>query len=731
MESAKIQVNNSSNTEISQSVNDDIHEIERTEQFEMNDAIFQVNSYSSFDNLSSKSLKSIYMIEKDSNDCPSYPSNNQHNISMNYKNSNSSNFSLSNNSSFPSIDNVINEYSRNASFFSELTSFVEMHLNSASYSNIILTPNQTNIKCQNIEVIDNLDMNLFFQSDFQPIDNNINPLYQQPNIRTDQVINHTKELHNPYQQFPHVIHQALASVNNDECEMNKFYHPCISTNQHQTLNTSQSVINFSTEMVMDPIIIASRNDLSQIDHNSRNVFDLNQVNNSNICLSRLSQYPTFDNTATKVKTTSLNDELFTNVSFNIISTQSSCHYKKDQVKIIKFLLKNQKFSSELNEFILNNKFEFTNDSFINELVQKLKNNIRIIKENLTANNDQVKVNRTFLVFTSCRLENFCFFCKNKTCHMFSSTYKYSNKNFNSFTQCIKSGSKMQYNAHVYAFLQMIQKIKQKQETCNLNSFLFYFMEQRKVFFKFLEILHAQKIYLNRKQKLNLIEEVFHNFKCYASRDKIRLIPEFIPLLFLMLNRDIKIYYRVYKITFFVVLFYIQSFNQVFTIISRHNFFEQKLSKKERKQYKMYKNLVTFLLRINFVEPFVIFFTRNEDIVQKYRFHILSLFHLQCLSFQNKRYDQEKMKFLEKSIYWIFNCVEHLNPIMYNEIYQTYDMKLLYQLNKAYFHQFSEIFAKFWENESYLHSNAFKNDDDNEQIINLMKFLDEEFKMYET
>lgn len=379
--------------------------------------------------------------------------------------------------------------------------------------------------------------------------------------------------------------------------------------------------------------------------------------------------------------------------------------KQECHKIQKFLIENSEFSNEFNNLIVQKKFNVDR----NVIIQKLEEKISDIKKKIQSCQNRTNVRTHFFDYSNYNSRNFCFFCVEKNCKMFSQTFVKSTKNLESFIQNFKIGVRSANKPEIFSFLTDIYFITQKTKNCDIHFFINFFKRQRIDFFKLFDIFPETNLRISKRTKLNLIQEIFHNFKCDHSIIKIRLIPEFLPLLFLLLNRTVKVYSQHNNVIFFIFLFYVNSFNQIFDVISRYNLFQTKESEDKKKTQNIHKNLISLLLRINFVEPLIILIIRSESAVQRYRLNTLLLFHLQCQSFENQTHNSEKMEFLLQSICWVFHSTQHLHPGLFAKIFEANNFKGFFSLNMLYFNEIINLLDKFKENEPYLDSNSFMND----------------------
>lgn len=384
-------------------------------------------------------------------------------------------------------------------------------------------------------------------------------------------------------------------------------------------------------------------------------------------------------------------------------------FVRDRKTIIEYLIQNNGFISQLNKIIFHDEFNLKNSSFLNLLEKKIDDLVKITKMKIRSKKNEFVHYRNLLTLKTCNNSNYCFFCKRNKCQFFSPTYKYSIKQFEFFCKCLNLQSKDKIEIEKLNFFMMLDDMIRKSRTCNLNFFLNSFMKSFQIFFKFLDIIQITKPRISRRLKIELANEMFHNFKCHHSKIKIQLIPEFIPLLLLILNRDIKPYYGKSNTLFIVFLFYFHSFNHIFDIIARYNLFEEKKDNDDRKCIEMHRNLISLLVRINFIEPIAMLFLKSEKAVLKYRFHALSLFHIKCLSLQNKAYDRQKMAFLEESMCWILNSSEQFYSDIFHEIYEQNNLKLFFQANQLSFKLLVKNMLHIKQNEPFLNSKFFLED----------------------
>lgn len=403
---------------------------------------------------------------------------------------------------------------------------------------------------------------------------------------------------------------------------------------------------------------------------------------------------------------------------------------RDYIYIFRFLIDNLELSCEFNSLLLKNQNYFDINHVVDEIMKKLDTKIKIAKRNIETNQNFSKIRKNFLILKNFNGKNFCFFCIREKCLMFSSEQMYSRTGFKYFYQSVESSSHSKAKSEICDLLNKIQELIQESKNNNLFSFLHLYMKNHLSLFKLIQALQLCRPCLCKRAKMTLLNEVFHNFKCNHSEIKCQLIPEFISLFFILLNRDTSAYCVKSNTMFFMFIFYLEAFNHVFNIISQFDLFSQKKCKNEKINQSMNKILISLIVRINFMSPFVILFTRNTNAALMYRFYALLLFQLQCLSLQKKEHDHEKLEFLETSIYWIFNCMEHLSSVMFFEIFQKNDMRLLFSLNRSCFQEFADVFVKFHQNEPYLESTCFKSNNENKRLLNFINYSKNGFLIYE-
>lgn len=387
--------------------------------------------------------------------------------------------------------------------------------------------------------------------------------------------------------------------------------------------------------------------------------------------------------------------------------------------IVNFLQDNQKFSEELNQSFLKRDSHLRINLMMSEMNEISKQKTIKTKREIESYDFISMPCKNSLPIANHYLSNFCSFCIKKNCKMFSNKFNYSHENLRIFVNSLKYSRGSAKKIGVYAFVDDIYQMILQRNTFNLETFLSFFMEQRNALFELIKKMQSNKIHVNKKHKINLTKEIFHNFKCYNSKVKINMIPEFIHLFFMILNRELNFYHRISNSLFLIFVFYMESFDQIINIILDNKLLHQKISKNSLISPKIVECIISLLLRINFIEPLVILFNRNEDGLRRYRFHVLSLFHLQYLASQNENYDREKMKFLLESIHWIFYCVLHFSSKAFLYIYETKDLKSIISHKNLYFCQLSKAFHKLTKNEPYLISQSFGAHTESEILKNFL------------
>lgn len=419
-----------------------------------------------------------------------------------------------------------------------------------------------------------------------------------------------------------------------------------------------------------------------------------------------------------------NNKLFQNIECTRRSSFAN------QYKIIhKFILDNHEFTSEFNRLFLNLNSDVVKDTFINKLCELSCQKIIVTKQKLELCEFFPMKAKNSPIFTHDCLKNFCCFCTKNNCTMFNKNFKQSTKHFLFLLQTLKISRGYSRELGIFGFVNKIHQLTQKSNHFDLKTFLSLLMDQRTILFELIQKMQTKKIHLNAHIKKKLIKEIFHNFKCHNSKIKIQLIPEFIHIFFIVLNRELSFYYKHSNTLFLIFIFHMQLFDHIFIVLSQCNLFNSNISENEQISCKIYKKFTSLLLRINFVEPLVILFTRNENAILRYRFHILSLFHINCLAIQNTNHDQGKLKFLEQSIHWIFYCYLHFNSKTFLYIYEKKDMKFISTLDDSYFSLLMRMFNKFKESEAYLNSSYFEKNNESSDIQNFFKLSQEGFTQF--
>lgn len=406
------------------------------------------------------------------------------------------------------------------------------------------------------------------------------------------------------------------------------------------------------------------------------------------------------------------DEIYEIINIRNQTLNIHFAFTKPNDDILKFLLDNRQFSSKINKCLMKKEFDPNDSIFINEFTVKLKDEIVLTAEKIRTKYIRYIPKKNLNFVTKYYMNNFCSFCAKNKCIMFSSTYEYSDRHFKIFIQGLKSSNANLRNHDLCNLLEIISDIFQKTETynMNINIYLFLFDNQRMKLFELIKSMQKTSFYFNKKFKYNLLREIFHNFKCNNSKIKIKLIPEFINIFYLLLNRETNFFFEKSNAMFLIFLFYMRSFEHAINIISQYNLFDEPKKEKDKIYQKTYQNLISLLVRINFVEPLILFFTRNEHTFFRYRFHILSIFYQKYLFLLNQNYDPLKMKFLAESIFWVFNCLNHLHPLTFFEIHNENDMQTVFDINESIFRESETIFNQFYQYELYLQSNSFRKDD---------------------
>lgn len=615
-----------------------------------------------------------------------------------------------------SIDDTIDQYSQSISFFSEFDAISETYSNSDSTFNN-MPNNETNNQIQQIPV-----MNREFHSTNSLTQNTDRSHHNTfDNIQIPLIVSSDEQK----QTISNIIY-SVGDLQGTSSLQNKSVEKCEEKSQigiqHYENKESNNTQYTTNEMKIYPNMndLESYQDMKKlyISENMNKINFQNSLKYANIEFN-------INQSLFLVTKSDDNDKIHEKSQSKRVRLNPHFSQRKKKFNILKFLIDNQDFSSDLTTFILNNPPDSHDASFFEILEKKLDISIIINRTQIKSKINASKSKKYSLPLSNRSLKNFCFFCKKK-CIMFNSRFIYSKKYFNFLSQTLKANKQKKSSFLISDFFQLIHHIIQDKSANNFNSFILLFVEKRRSFLELIQKMRHQKLPLSTKSKQKLIEEIFHNFKCYHSVIKIRLIPEFISLLFHLLNQDIKIYHRRNVVMFLTFLFYLQSFDHAINIISQYDLFDEKMNNTQEHSRKIHKNIISLLLRINFIEPMVTLFICQSNVSYKYRFNVLSLFQLQCLSYQNKEFDKEKIEILTENICRIINNIEHINPMVFFTIYQDDEIQFLYSLNKSYFGNFLQIFTQFQEYEPHLKSISFKKDSENKDLKCFIRGFQERF-----
>lgn len=618
---------------------------------------------------------------------------------------------------------ISDQYSQNTSLFSELNSFLEIFDDSTAFTEDLLNEEKnahlqkpTN-SYQNYELI----ANTHTTNDFMEY---IEELYDQP-TPVEQPIKKTNEASFSMQKFQfypinyqHLNKSVNKSIFSDTLDVNQ------SKNQEKTSQNDYIL----SEYILNKII-KEKNAIysdSNIQSNHR-PDDLLYSDQKNEKKSNLKDLFDQEDIFSDLKTSFLSfktlfhdkdeDKLYREICSNSDGGSNASAYMTMNLNIFESLIDNLKLSTELNFLLLNNKFDLYNENLNTQLGIKLREIINATKTEIELNNCSSGSLKNTLIFKNNYLNNYCFFCKDEKCEMFNETYQYTEMQFSFLQLHLTSKYKSELHIVISEFLSNIYITK----IFNLYSFLLFFMENRKVLFKLIRIMQIEKLHLNISLKINLLKEIFHNFKCHHSKIKIRLLQEFIPLFLFFLNRNITNYYQKDNIMFLLFVFYVQTFNHFLNIITKYNLFEETKNVDNNSQ-KIYTNLILLLLRINFVEPLIILSTRQKIFTLKYRFHILSLFDVQCLSLFKTNYDCQTITFFSDITYWILNIIERFNSTVFFKIYEQKNIPQLLLENKFYFQDLARHIIQIYFYEPYLMSDSFKYDTNFKKLHQFIKYI---------
>lgn len=353
------------------------------------------------------------------------------------------------------------------------------------------------------------------------------------------------------------------------------------------------------------------------------------------------------------------------INFCQKTTQRSIHSRNSFLSNL--LTRYYAFSFEFMSKILNSETNFENcfksDLFCSMIDMKIEN----IKKNLLSEDDEMKNQKCNLIMHRFSLGGFCSFCVDDSC-LFSS-------NMNDFRDMFDIKNVISTNSgrffETLLFFHEIEQGLALHETDNLYSFFSNFTVMRKKLEKFICYTKKHIIRFKLDDKREIMKNLQHNFKSKNLELKIILIPEFYSLAFFMRNIDSTFHYFKYNFIFFSVYFHLKYLEYFLDFVAQNEHFFVIDNDNQRRLDQRKQILLSLFIRINFIGPLVIFFTKSQKALFVYQLHFLSLFKMEFQYMKNMIYDKIGLNFFRSSIWWICNYDKKLSSA---EILDFFDQK---------------------------------------------------------
>lgn len=436
-------------------------------------------------------------------------------------------------------------------------------------------------------------------------------------------------------------------------------------------------------------------------HKNNNIFRNNKSNKNRLLFKKIEHNP--------------ESSSYVKLTFKIDEPQEETINNDTLFKLIHETID---FHSQFMKMISNSKIDYDNFFTYNDLIKLIDRKINNIKQEIESETKNSKTYRTQLRLLTFQKKGFCIFCSENACFNsdLDTNYSYKQQVQNLYAE---NTDFVIWGDLCTVFLN-IEKLSDSLQVSDLYSFFRYFENLRNELDKIIEQKQELKLYLNINQKKELMKIILHDFKFKNSELKILLIPEFYSILFLIVNCASVFHNCTDNFKFFSFYFYLRSFELFLNFISRKkNNFVTNIIGHEKQLDKKKRILVSFLIRINFVQPLIILITKNQKILNRHQFHILSLFKIECENLRTGECDTQMMNFLKINIWWICCLNRNMNSTQFLNYYRMKNIDFFMFANKTFFKTFASLMDELKTLQSSILSDSLINQ---ENMIDLKNFL---------
>lgn len=320
-------------------------------------------------------------------------------------------------------------------------------------------------------------------------------------------------------------------------------------------------------------------------------------------------------------------------------------------------------------------------------------NIKIMMETTTFCSPHCK---DALIFKNEISKTFCFKYERMKCPIQDTNYISSMNYEEGAINCIMQHSQEYLYELSTKFFQEMAKIEIEMQKLDMNSFLNFFMKNRRLLEDLLAYCEDGRIFLIVGHKRQILLDLFHVFKSKHLDLKICLIPEFYSILFLLIARSTVIGYYLNNSLFVSLYFYFRILNSFFDLISAKKILLEDKQGAPLKNIEMRRQIISLLVRYNFIEPILLIVTKNQKLTFKYRFNYLFLFIMELKCMMNAKYNSDTLVHLRSNIWFVCTgydfSKEELN---FSSDSQTYFQEMIRQNLKQYA-AFIALFNKYRE-----------------------------------
>lgn len=311
-----------------------------------------------------------------------------------------------------------------------------------------------------------------------------------------------------------------------------------------------------------------------------------------------------------------------------------------------------------------------------------------------AQKKNIKMNS--LDFKCMKYSGFCAFCHDDTClsssNSFVSSFDYSNQ----LKEVISMHSDSLIRNSIISMMNDTEKYYKEMDSLNLSDFSFHVRKQQKRLLNIIDQMQTFRIFTSNGIKLETITDLFHHFQCNHLEIKLSLLPEFFSLIFQLKNKNMTTLSKRSSAIFISLYFYLRTFNLFFDFIHRTQSLQSWKQESTEIMYEKKLSTLILLLRLNFMEPFIILLTKSEKILMRYRFIIFSIFELEIRKIDTPNSQKNFEWDLFKTMIWVACCnIEKLHLLrQFSHYISTGSINYFIMNHNTTFDEFAFIFRKF-------------------------------------